>query len=198
MHLISVLLPEPDGPQTTTTSRGSTVRLQPRSTLFWPNDFETPRSSIMALMTRTARRWYSNRPPSEIAEQITRYDAAMAIRIVIGANSRALTSMALPVNSLHADHRGDRGEFEQPDILVEQDRDDACAALCGTTISRSTWIGRKPGRKAGVDDALRHRAQAGADVFGQIGADEQNKSADRGPIGGGLVAEQGGQSRNSR
>ena len=40
-----------DGPQMTTTSPLLTVRLQPRSTLFGPNDFETPESSIITALT---------------------------------------------------------------------------------------------------------------------------------------------------
>ena len=48
-HLISVDLPEPDGPQTTITSPFSTLVVQSVSTWNWPYHFETLSMSIMGM-----------------------------------------------------------------------------------------------------------------------------------------------------
>src|SRR5882757_7753661 len=50
MQRISVDLPEPLGPQTTTTSRGSTLSVMSFSTLSAPNHLLTPRKSIMPVL----------------------------------------------------------------------------------------------------------------------------------------------------
>ena len=52
-HLISVDLPEPDGPHTTTTSPFSTLVEQLDRTLKVPYHFETPFISIIAIALRT-------------------------------------------------------------------------------------------------------------------------------------------------
>src|SRR5882757_1924448 len=52
MQRISVDLPEPLGPHTTTTSRGSTLSVMSFSTLSAPNHLLTPRKSIMPVLVR--------------------------------------------------------------------------------------------------------------------------------------------------
>ena len=47
MHLISVLLPEPDGPQITTTSPRPIAVVQPRSTGVAPYDLQTLSRTII-------------------------------------------------------------------------------------------------------------------------------------------------------
>ena len=56
MHRIIVDFPEPEGPQTTTTSCRSIARSTSLSAWKSPNHFETPSSSIMVLPFSAAHR----------------------------------------------------------------------------------------------------------------------------------------------
>ena len=109
--------------------------------------------------------------------------------IVIGANSRAVDQHGAAGEFVDADHGGHRGKLEQPDILVEQRRDHV-AQRNGHDHQAQRLRPREAGGERGLHQSGPYRAQAGADVFCQIGGDEQDKAQHRGAVGAGLVGEQ--------
>src|SRR6056297_2021937 len=171
-HLISVDLPEPEGPQTTTTSPFATFVVQSVRTRKSPYHLLTFSISIMlpsvfGACARTAIRKSRSRI-DERGKEIHFNQAALGP----GHDGGGCHQVA------QRHHEDQRGVLKQDDALRHQDRDHVAKRLWQHYEPLDLPIA-KTGRLAGVNLASCHALDAGAHDLGIIGRLEHDKGDER-------------------
>src|SRR5664279_2075854 len=164
-HLISVDLPEPDGPQTTTTSPLATWVLQSSSTWAWPYHFERLRISIMIPVANflansgdTFLQLLHGQRQAEADGEVDqgREHDHFHRPIVVLAHDIGRLEHVLGADRIHQ-----RGVLKQHDGLRQQYRDHVPHGLRQYHMDHGLRLteAQRPGR---IDLAARHALDAGA------------------------------------
>src|SRR5215510_9548127 len=186
--LIRVLLPEPEGPHTTTTSPLFTAVVQPFSTCTGPYHLLTPFISIIAMMpSRGSERSAARHGQSEL-QSLHEARQAEADREIDHRDEQVhLDQAPVPLRDLRGgaeeigdrEHVHERGVLEQDDGLCEQHRQHVAKRLRQHDLAHRLPVG-EPQRVAGPHLAARDGLDAGPHDLAVVGRLEHHERDQRG------------------
>src|SRR5258705_8207698 len=168
--LISVDLPEPDGPQTTMTSPFSTLVVQSASTWNWPYHLETLSIVIMGMTESSAD------DGDFLLQQLHRVRQRVAEHEIDDGDEQvhfdqpsvALRDLRCGAGEVgRGDHVDERRVLEEDDRLREQDRDHVAERLRKDHEPHRLPVG-EPQRIRGIHLAFRDRLDARAHDLAKI------------------------------
>src|SRR5262249_197096 len=204
-HLISVDLPDPDGPQTTITSPFSTLVVQSVRTWNWPYHLETLSIEIIGVPLKCHPSADDGDLLLQAFDQIRKRVADDEVhrrheQVHLDQPPVALRDLRGRADEVGGrDHVYERSVLEQDDGLREQDRNHVAESLREDHQPHRLSVG-EPQRVRGVDLSLRDRLDAGAHDLAEVRRLEHDEGDDRGalgpdlnrPLGAGQHLEHGG------